>query len=285
MAIDLPRQRLFVAELGNDSVGIVDLKNRKLIHTIGGLSEPQGVGYVSSMETLYVANARDGSVRAFLGADYAAAGKIDLDDDADNIRVDTSTNQVIVGYGKGGLAVIDAKAFWKIADISLGAHPESVQLDPGSNQVFVNLPDAHAIAVVDRQTGKRTATWLMTIAGGNFPMALYPNAGHVLTIFRSPAKLGVFSIKDGALLASPDICGDADDLFVDAKRNRLYISCGDGFLDVLDAEGNAYKRIAHIPTVRGARTSLFVPELDRLLLAVRAEFGEPASIWVFRPTP
>jgi YVTN family beta-propeller protein len=285
MAIDLPRQRLFVAELGNDSVGIVDLKNRKLIHTIGGLSEPQGVGYVPSMETLYVANARDGSVRAFLGADYAAAGKIDLDDDADNIRVDTSTNQVIVGYGKGGLAVIDAKAFRKIADISLGAHPESFQLDPGSNQIFVNLPDAHAIAVVDRQTGKRTATWLMTIAGGNFPMALYPNAGHVLTIFRSPAKLGVFSIKDGALLASPDICGDADDLFVDAKRNRLYISCGDGFLDVLDAEGNAYKRIAHIPTVRGARTSLFVPELDRLLLAVRAESGEPASIWVFRPTP
>jgi YVTN family beta-propeller protein len=285
MAIDLPRQRLFVAELGNDSVGIVDLKNRKLIHTIGGLSEPQGVGYVLSMETLYVANARDGSVRAFLGADYAAAGKIDLDDDADNIRVDTSTNQVIVGYGKGGLAVIDAKAFRKIADISLGAHPESFQLDPGSNQIFVNLPDAHAIAVVDRQTGKRTATWLMTIAGGNFPMALYPNAGHVLTIFRSPAKLGVFSIKDGALLASPDICGDADDLFVDAKRNRLYISCGDGFLDVLDAEGNAYKRVAHIPTVRGARTSLFVPELDRLLLAVRAESGEPASIWVFRPTP
>ena len=285
MAIDLLRQRLFVAELGNDSVGIVDLKNRKLIHTISGLNEPQGVGYVSSMETLYIANARDGSVRAFLGADYAAAGKVDLGDDADNIRVDTTTNQVIVGYGKGGLAVIDSKTFRKIADIPLGAHPESFQLDPDSNQIFVNLPDAHTIAVVDRQTGKRTATWLITIAGGNFPMALYPNAGQVLTIFRSPAKLGVFSIKDGALLASPDICGDADDLFVDAKRKRLYISCGDGFLDALDAEGNAYKRIAHIPTVRGARTSLFVPELDRLLLAVRAEAEEPASIWVFRPTP
>ena len=285
MAIDLPRQRLFVAELGNDSVGIVDLRNRKLINTIGGLNQPQGVGYVPSMEMLYVANAGDGSVRAFLGADYAAAGKIDLDDDADNIRVDTTANQVIVGYGKGGLAIIDAKAFRKIADIALGAHPESFQLDPDSNQIFVNLPDAHTIAVVDRQTGKRTATWLITIAGGNFPMALHPNAGHVLTIFRSPAKLGVFSIKDGTLLASPDTCGDADDLFVDAKRNRVYISCGDGFLDVLDAEGNAYKRIAHIPTVRGARTSLFVPELDRLLLAVRAEAAEPASIWVFRPAP
>ena len=45
MAVDLKRQRLFVAELGNDSVGIVDLPNRKLISRIPGLKEPQGVGY------------------------------------------------------------------------------------------------------------------------------------------------------------------------------------------------------------------------------------------------
>jgi hypothetical protein len=116
-------------------------------------------------------------------------------------------------------------------------------------------------------------------------MALHLAAGHALSIFRNPAKLGVFAMKDGSLVASLDICGDADDLFVDAKRNRAYVSCGDGVLDVLDAEGNAYKRIARIPTVSGARTSLFVPELDRLFLAARAAPGEPASIWVFHPTP
>jgi YVTN family beta-propeller protein len=59
MAVDLKRQRLFVAELGNDSVGVVDLANRKLLQTIAGLKEPQGVGYEPSTDTLYVANARD----------------------------------------------------------------------------------------------------------------------------------------------------------------------------------------------------------------------------------
>ncbi len=164
MAIDLLRQRLFVAELGNDSVGIVDLKNHKLIHTIGGLNEPQGVGYVPSMEMLYVANARDGSVRAFLGADYAAAGNIDLGDDADNIRVDTIANQIIVGYGKGGLAVIDAKACRKIADIPLGAHPESFQLDPDSNQIFVNLPYTRALAITENAKGANhlDVAWTLT---------------------------------------------------------------------------------------------------------------------------
>ena len=109
MAIDLVRQRLFVAELGNDTVGIVDLKNEKVIRTMGGLKEPQGVGYLPSTDALYVANAGDGSVRIFSGADYAAAGQIDLGEDADNIRVDSAANQILVGYGNGGLAVIDAK--------------------------------------------------------------------------------------------------------------------------------------------------------------------------------
>src|SRR3954469_15809408 len=111
MAIDLARHRLFVAELGNDSVGIVDLKKREVIQTISGLREPQGLGYVPAMDALYVANAGDGSVRVFAGADYATAGRIDLGEDADNIRVDNAANQILVGYGSGGLAVIDAKTF------------------------------------------------------------------------------------------------------------------------------------------------------------------------------
>src|ERR1035437_5355298 len=107
MAVDLKRQRLFVAELGNDSVGIMDLANRKLIHTIPGLREPQGVGYEPSTDMLYVANAGDGSVRLFDGNDYAARGRIELGSDADNIRVDAAASRIFVGYGSGALAVID----------------------------------------------------------------------------------------------------------------------------------------------------------------------------------
>ena len=285
MAVDVTQHRLFVAELGNNTVGIINLGGRNVIRTLDGLKEPQGVAYLPSTDTLYVANAGDGSVRLFRGSDYAAAGQIDLGDDADNIRLDVHTNRIVVGYGSGGLAIIDAANSKKIANIPLSVHPEGFQLDPGSNRIFVNLPKAQAIAVVDRQSGRQTATWPTNVAGGNFSMALDQTARHVLVAFRDPAKLGVFSMEDGSLIASPDICGDADDLFVDAKRRRVYISCGEGFLDILDSAQGAYRRIARIATVAGARTSLFVPEMDRLMLAVRASAGEPAAIWVFQPMP
>src|SRR5215510_5216321 len=98
LAVDVDRQRLYIAELGNDAVGVVDLRERKTIRTLTGLKEPQGIGYVSSTDTVYVANSSDGSVRLFQGPDLTASARIDLGADADNVRVKDAAQQVVVGY-------------------------------------------------------------------------------------------------------------------------------------------------------------------------------------------
>jgi YVTN family beta-propeller protein len=285
MAIDLARRRLFVAELGNDSVGVVDLDTQKVIHRISGLKEPQGVAYVRTNDLLYVANGGDGSVRFFGGADYSPTGRIDLGADADNIRVDMGANRLLVGYGSGAIAVIDLRDNGRIFSFDLRAHPESFQLDTSSRQIFVNLPNARAIAVLNESTGKEGAVWPVR-HGGNFPMALDPERHRVLVAFRNPAKLAAFDWQIGGVVSEVDICGDADDLFLDRKRDRVYVTCGAGFIDILSADDDTnYSRQARISTVSGARTGLFVPEIDRLLLAVRSHAKEPAAIWVYRTIP
>src|SRR5215467_6765641 len=84
MAADINRRRLFIAELGNNTVGIVDIGQSKVLQILGGLKEPQGVGYLASTDTLYVANGGDGSLRLFQGPNYTASDRIDFGDDADN---------------------------------------------------------------------------------------------------------------------------------------------------------------------------------------------------------
>ncbi|WP_318607711.1 hypothetical protein [Mesorhizobium sp. BAC0120] len=285
MAIDLAGQRLFVAELGNDSVGIVDLKTSQVSGRVRGLKEPQGVGYVGSNDTLYVADAGDGTVHLFRGQDLKKAGRIRLGEDADNIRIDSAGNQVFVGYGKGALAIIDASKKRKVADIALDGHPESFRLESGGSRIFVNVPDAHAIEVADRQGNKVDTRWATAQAGENYPMALDEASRQVIVVFRKPATLAAFSMQDGAPVARAAVCGDADDVFVDATRHRVYVSCGEGYLDVFEPEDGGFRRIAHLATAPGARTSLFVSELDLLFLAVRAGTTEKAAIWTYRPTP
>jgi hypothetical protein len=115
-------------------------------------------------------------------------------------------------------------------------------------------------------------------------MVLDPGAHRVLVIFRNPSRLLVLSAADGAVVGDLDTCGDADDVFVDAKRRRVYVVCGAGLVDVFE-DRVGYRRIGRIGTAPGARTGLFVPEMDRLLVAIRAAGKESAAIWVFRPLP
>jgi YVTN family beta-propeller protein len=284
LGIDVKRQRLFVAELGNNSLGVVDVAAGKVLRTIAGLSEPQGVAYVPFADSVYVANGGDGSVRVLRGDDLAPIGRIELGNDADNVRVDTQRNRVLVGYGNGALAVIDPATRTKAADIRLNGHPESFQIDETGTKVFVNVPDAREIEVADLAS-EGTRSLPTHGAGSNFPMAIDRDAHRVLVVFRRPPTLMALSSQDGRVVAKIETCSDADDVFVDPKRRRVYASCGEGVVDVLEQRNTEYRRLARVPTVSGARTSLFVPELDRLFVAVRAKSNEPAAIWVFRPAP
>jgi DNA-binding beta-propeller fold protein YncE len=246
------------------------------------MSEPQGVAYVPFSDNVFVANAGDGSVRVLRGEDLTPTGRLGLGADADNVRVDTAHKRVLVGYGKGALAVIDPGSLLKIADIRLKAHPEGFQIDETGTEVFVNVPDAREIGVVDLATGS-TQSLPTQGAGSNFPMAIDADAHQILVVFRHPPTLMALSSQDGHVAAKAETCGDADDVFVDRERRRVYVSCGEGAVDVLETHEAGYRRLARVPTVSGARTSLFVPELDRLFVAVRAGTNEPAAIWVFRP--
>lgn len=284
-AIDLDRQRLFVAELGNDSVGVIDLKERKTIRTITGLSGPQGLGYVRSTDTLYVANAGDGSVRLFTGAELTPNGRIEFDEDADNIRVDGESNRVYIGYGDGALSVVDPSSRAKIAHIPLAGHPESFQIDRAGGRIFVNVPDAEQIAVIDIALGKQVMTWPTRDARANFPMTFDDENRRVIAGFREPPRLMAFDARDGNVLANLDLCGDTDDVFVDSMRHRIYVACGEGAVDIFEQRGTGYERIGRVATASGARTALFVPEMDRLFVAVREAPGELAAVWVFHPAP
>jgi protein-tyrosine-phosphatase len=129
---------------------------------------------------------------------------------------------------------------------------------------------------------KVLTTWPVTDAASNFPMAL-DEGGHRLFVgCRRPAKVLIYDTMSGKVSGSLDVVGDTDDLFYDAARKRLYVSGGEGFLDVFQQQdASHFTRIAHIATAAGARTSLFVAALNRLYLAVPHRGAQQAEVRVY----
>ncbi len=229
---------------------------------------------------IVVASGGDGSCRFYDGSTFKLLKTVDCKEDADNVRYDADAKRIYVGYGSGALGIIDPEKGARIGDIPLEAHPESFQLESKGKRIFVNVPKASHIAVVDREKREVIAKWKLS-AGSNYPMAL-DEAGHRLFVgCRQPSKLLVFDTESGKEIAAVECSGDTDDVFNDAPSRRVFVSCGAGFLDMFDASEAAPKRTSKVATAAGARTCLCVADAGKVFLAVPHRGGQQAEVRVY----
>ncbi len=286
LAYDPESKRLFVAALGNGSVEVIDLEKGERVKSITSLAEPQGAAYVPGLHGVVVASGGDGSVRWFDGASLAERARKSAGDDADNVRYVDDTSHVIVGWGSGELAILDAKTLDKKTSVALPAHPESFQIFASGKRALVNVPGAGkdgegAIAAIDLVKNEVTATYGIHGAASNFPMAIDSKRGRAFVGCRKPAKLAILDLEKGDVLALLDCVGDADDLFVDAETGNVLVIGGEGRIDVFSPKGEKdvrYERVASVATLVGARTGLLVPSRHALYLAAPKRDDHPAQI-------
>ena len=280
LAVDLKRGRLFVAEVGGGGLDQVDLASGSRLHRVEGLKEPQGVAYLPALDQVVVANGGDGTVRFYAGEDLSPVGSVQVEGDADNVRFLQASGLVVVADGKG-LVLIDPVRRQVVGRADLGAHPEGFQIDQAAQRAYVNMPAQRRIAVVDLAARRQIGSWPTGALFANYPLAL--SDGVVAAVFRAPARLLVLEAATGRTLANLGACGDSDDVHFDARRGRLYVTCGAGVVEVFARDGATWRSLGRTETRSGARTALYVPELDRLFVAARAREGQGASILVVRP--
>jgi DNA-binding beta-propeller fold protein YncE len=281
MDVNLKEKIVYVAALGNNSLEVVGLANGKMIHSIHGLQEPQGVGYVPQTNEIFVANGGSGDCYFYNASTFAKTATIHLSSDADDVRYDSASHTIYVGYGEGGIAVIDALTHAQKGAVELPGHPEGFQIDKKANIILVNIPDRNMIGIIDLPQLKLINSWKRNEPSANFPMALDLENNRAFIGYRHPAKLLVLDIATGKEISSSDIAGDIDDLYYDAGQKRIYVSGGGGYINIFQDDSKGFKKISNIPTRSGARTSLLIPRLHLYVLAERASSGKEAALLVY----
>jgi DNA-binding beta-propeller fold protein YncE len=248
-SIDLQHQTVFVAALGANTVVAVDLAHGKVLGTIPGLREPQGVLYVPENGHLYIANGGDGSVRIYEASTLKQIKSVTLGDDADNIRYDATAKTIWIGYGMGAMAALDLDGN-KLFDIPVGEHPESFELEHHGDKMFVNVPRKNEVAVVDRNAKKLIATYGTGQTAGNYPMAFDEANARIFVGCRVPARLLVLDAANGKAVAELDTVSGTDDLFYDATKHRIYVLGGGGLVVTYSqSDANTYSEISRVSTL------------------------------------
>jgi len=283
MALDAGRRRLLVAGLGHGTLEVLDLARSRGEGSIPGFGRPQGVAYVPESNRVYLANGSANRVDVLDARSFSPLMRVGGLDDADDVRYDAAAHQVLIGYGRGALRILDAATGRSEGDIPLSGHPEAFELEPNGKRAFVNVPEARQVAVVDRAARKVVATWETPGARANFPMALDAAGRRLLVGARAPAVMLVYDIDSGKVVATVPIGRDADDIFYDAERRRVLVVCGEGRVDVFRQETpDRYASEGSVRTAAHARTGLFVPPQRILYVAAPAGATWPARVLVYR---
>jgi DNA-binding beta-propeller fold protein YncE len=283
VALDAKRDRLFLANTTNGTLDVVDLKAGKLLKQVPGQSGIQGVAYAADLDRVFVGLGSGGMCNIFDGADYRPLKTIKFTD-SDNVRYDPARSLVFVAHAEKALGVVDAKTFAVKADIKLPGSAEGFQAMANQPRLFLVVPSPSAVVVLDPDKREVVATHPITKASAGHPIAV-DEANHRLFVgCRKEPMVVVMDSETGKEIAGVPIPDGVDDLFYDAKRKRLYASCGDGFVAVIrQLDADHYELADKVPTAKQAKTSLFDADTGRLFVAVPRQEGKPGpEIRVYR---
>jgi DNA-binding beta-propeller fold protein YncE len=287
-AIDQDKNRLFIAATGNQSVEVLDLNSGKVTQSVTGFGKPHGLAWVAETKNLYASDGTRADLKIIAGDPLKTVKSIKLSDDADDMVYDAKTHLLYVGHGgsdtanPASIAIVDTQKQQLVKNLPVAAHPEGLEIDNATDRIFANIADASEIAVIDGKRQVQTATWKLSRAKDNVPLAYDSDNQLLFVACRAPGRLVVLDGISGKEINDLPSDSGADDIFYDAELHRIYLIAGSGVVDVYELDSNkSVHSIGVLRTSPGAKTGLFVPAQHALYVGVPSGSGRATSVLVY----
>jgi DNA-binding beta-propeller fold protein YncE len=286
---DLKNNRLFVVPEDNKSVEVYDIRSGKFVHSIKGIGVGHSVVYRADIDRIFVTDGSEGALQIFDGTSYAHLGTVKLLADADATGYDPATHYLFIANGGldaqlnyGLLSIVDTTTGEHVGDIKIDSNRlESMAVEKSGPRLFLNATEKNAIAVIDRGKKAVVAMWSATGCHVNAGVGI-DEEHHRLFVACRDGNLIVMDSDNGKVLQTLPISTGVDDLVYDPASHRIYVACGEGFVNIyLEVDADHYQSIGKIPTGPLGKTGLLVPELKKYFVAVPPHGAAPAEVLVF----
>jgi DNA-binding beta-propeller fold protein YncE len=277
---DLKGNRLFLTAEDHKTVEVFDLRSGKSLHSITGFEEPHAMVFLPETNKLIVTDGGDtsGQVALVSGENYQITDTIKLPAGVDGAVFNRVNKYYYVESGgktEHQLNIIDTKTFKHIGDITLpGNHSEAMAIDSAGQKMYVNLTAVSTVGVIDLQSNKLTAQWPIADAKVQNSMALDEPNHRLFIATRMPPKFIVLDTETGKVVTSLTCAPINDDMWFDSARKRIYVTGSDTTSVIAQLDRDHYEQVAEVPTGFRAKTSLYIPSLNRLYVAVSGK-GKP----------
>jgi len=285
-ALDLKGKRLFLTAEDHKTVDVFDLEGKHL-HSITGFGQPHAALFLPESNRLIVTDGDDdfGRVELVSGEDYKILSTINLPNGVDSAVFDHTSQYYYVASGGEESAkthvvsIIDTKTFKQVGEIALpGNESEAMAVDKEGKKMYISLRATNEVGVVNLQTRKVIARWPIPGASTANSLVLDEANHRVFIATRKPPKFFVFSTDTGKVVTSVPCAPLHDDMWFDAARKRIYVTGSETTTVFEQKDADHYSHLADVPTGFRAKTSILVPELNRMYIAVSGKGKADAKL-------
>src|SRR5882757_4320018 len=280
--LDRKGNRLFLAAEENKTVEVFDLRTGERIQSIEGFGQPLMMVYLPESNHLVVTDGGDSAVQLVDCKKYKIIKTIKLGQGVDHGVLNPVTKYYYVESGGGSnspthvLSIIDTKSFKHVGDVAglPGSSNEGMVIDRAGKRLYVNLTDTAEVGVIDLASGQFVAKWPLPDAREAHAIVLDEPNHRLFTATRKPARFIVFNTDTGKVVSSLPCVGVNSDMSLDVSRKRIYVTGSETASVFEQRDSDHYEHIAEVPTAYRAKSSIFVPDLKRLYVAVSGK-GKP----------
>jgi DNA-binding beta-propeller fold protein YncE len=280
--VDIKGDRLFLAAEEHKTVEVFDLRTGDRIRSIEGFGQPLMMVYLPESNHLVVTDGGDSAVYLVDCKKYKIIRTIKLGPGVDHGVLNPVNRYYYVESGGGSnapthvLSIIDTESFKHVGDIAglPGNSNEGMVIDRQGKKLYVNLTGTDEVGVVDLDKRQLVAKWPLPDAQVAHPIMLDESNHRLFIATRKPAMFIVFNTDSGKPVASLPCVGVNSDMSFDVARKRIYVTGSETASVFEQRDADHYEHIADVPTAYRAKSSIFVPDLKRLYIAVSGK-GKP----------
>jgi DNA-binding beta-propeller fold protein YncE len=289
LTADLKNNRIFVVPEDNKSVEVYAIRSGKFVHSIKGIGVGHSVLYRPDIDRIFITDGSEGALHIYNGTTYAILKTVKLLADADATGYDPVTHYLYIANGGldaklnyGLLSIVDTNTGERMGDIKIDSNRlEAMVMEKSGPRLFLNATEKNAIAVINRKKKTVVAMWTATGCHVNAGVAI-DESHHRLFVACRDGNLVVMDSDTGEALQTLPISTGVDDLAYDPPSQRIYVACGEGFVNVYhQVDADHYQSIGKISTGPLGKTGLLVPELKKYFVAVPPHGAATAEVLVF----
>ncbi|HEY3951615.1 YncE family protein [Phenylobacterium sp.] len=205
--------------------------------------------YVAHGDTVSVVDGRDGHI----------VGKVEgVPGGTHGIGISMATGKGYTDDGRAGQAVaFDLKTLKIGAHIPAAADADAIAFDPVTGHVFIIEGDPASVTVIDPKTDKAVAT---ISTGGKVEYGVADDRGHLYVNGEAKREIVAIDTRSNAVTAHwpmPD-CASPHGLAIDKVHRRLFSSCVNGLMTVVNADTG--RVVATAPIGKGTDAAAFDPK-------------------------